>query len=452
MKGKYDYLLLINHTRFNMKYKAYAFIDGDRIIEISDLKNDKTNTTIEFEDEEEFYDKIKKYEFNDDINCDETLKLCMDNSAEDANSGSLEEYKIKHWVSNRSFGELIDMFENDEIIVPKMQRHFVWNSMQCSRLIESIILGLPIPPLFLLEVEDNRYELIDGFQRLTTLSNYVNGRPWDYVKKEKDNTKASKLSSKVAEEIAGKTFDHLEQKYKTKIKRSTIPLIEFRQLDPQNLDSKYLIFERINTGSIKLNAMQIRKSLSYGKFMESLYKIGNELSEFNKYFTHKSLQNDRNIEALLRINCFYSYFYDKDYEIERNGIKQILNQYCEKKKNDSIKKEFVEKLKTALSIVDSSFDENEKFKKVERKGEKYVFVGNINISIMESLICALIYYLKEGKKIDGCKLQKNYKERLSEYKNTANNPFTYSTGRIDAIQKRLAIGRDIIERSLNNDL
>ena len=55
-------------------------------------------------------------------------------------------FTIKRWVSNRSIGELIDMFDSGEIIKPTMQRNLVWDSIKCSRLIESVLMGLPIPP------------------------------------------------------------------------------------------------------------------------------------------------------------------------------------------------------------------------------------------------------------------------------------------------------------------
>ena len=82
--------------------------------------------------------------FNDDIS-----------SANESDVSQDDGFIIKHWVSNRSYGELIDMYDLGEIKKPEMQREFVWNSAKSSRFIESIILGLPIPPLFLLEVKDN---------------------------------------------------------------------------------------------------------------------------------------------------------------------------------------------------------------------------------------------------------------------------------------------------------
>lgn len=67
-------------------------------------------------------------------------------------------------------------------------------------------------------------------------------------------------------------------------------MIEFKQLDPDNFNSKYLIFERINTGSIKLTPMQIRKSLSYGKFIEQLYSETEKMEILTKIFSSTNIK------------------------------------------------------------------------------------------------------------------------------------------------------------------
>ena len=301
----------------------------------------------------------------------------------------LSSFNIKHWVSNRSFGELIDMFESGEIIKPDMQRDFVWDSIKCSRLIESIVLGLPITPLFLLEIDTNKYELIDGLQRLTALTNYVTGKPWYSANNSATTNRqiAAKLSSKIADDIAGKTFGQLSDDFKRIIKRSTIPLIEFKQLDPDNFDSKYLIFERINTGSEKLNPMQIRKALAYGSFIKSLYENTNIIPDFLKLFSNNSIKKDSHIEAFLRIIVMSDIVF-KRFEPNTLGINHILNEYCETHKNNIIEKDYLEKFKRALTFCYETFSQpSDMFKRVEIDStQNYHFEGNMNISILESFL------------------------------------------------------------------
>lgn len=70
------------------------------------------------------------------------------------------------------------MFQEGDIQIPDVQRKFVWDTNKYSKLIESILIGLPIPPLFFMDIGNNSYEVIDGLQRLTAISNYILGNKW----------------------------------------------------------------------------------------------------------------------------------------------------------------------------------------------------------------------------------------------------------------------------------
>lgn len=353
-------------------------------------------------------------------------------------------YEIKHWVSNRSFGELIDMYISGEIKKPEMQREFVWDTIKCSRLIESIIMGLPIPPLFLLEVEKNKYEIIDGYQRLTSLSNYVNGQPWH--PEEGKSKSPARLSKKVMPNISGKTFEELDTDSKRDLKRNTIPLIEFKQLTPGDLSSKYLIYERINTGSEKLNEMQIRRSLSYGDLIKTLYDKGRSFLEFNNLFTTGQIKKDQNIEALLRIKVM-SDVYEKNYELNQNGLKNILNDYCEVHKKVELTQDFINVVKEKFKIILTIFSSQDVFKRVEKdEKDNFIFKGNMNIAILESYFAVSINN-KITKSLDDIysdylKIMYDLLEQSKEGKLA--NPFSVSTGAKRSIERRMEIWEEIL--------
>lgn len=185
--------------------KLYIRVENNFINYVDVEENNVCNEEVEANSLDEMFIELEKLGNIDE----ETENKISELFESEVNKESLTSYNIKHWVSNRSFGELIDMFNCGEIKKPAMQREFIWDAQKSSRLIESIILGLPIPPLFLLEVGNNEYELIDGFQRLTTVTNYVNGEPWNAVEEGKKKRK-SKLSGKIMEELVGKSFDQLE--------------------------------------------------------------------------------------------------------------------------------------------------------------------------------------------------------------------------------------------------
>ncbi|SUO90548.1 DUF262 domain-containing protein [Streptococcus uberis] len=354
---------------------------------------------------------------------------------------NVEEFRIKHWVSNRSFGELVDMYKHGEIKTPEMQRKFVWNSVKSSRLIESIILGLPIPPLFLLEVDDNEYEIIDGYQRLTTLHNFIEGLPWSGIKEGKRKV-TSRLSKKnILKEIKGKSYSELSDDHKTKLRRSTIPLVEFKQLSPGDFSSKYLIFERINTGSEKLNGMQIRKSLAYGSFMENLYEAANSNEKYLSLFSITQIKKDIHVEALLRILAISDINFDR-FSPRRFGIKNILDEYGELNRDTTINSEQLKTIFLYIEQLVDLFGQNHVFRRVNSKGD---FEGVINIGILESLVGSFVEFRKP--------IPKNfieiYKRELNKLWDSyileeQENPFSKSTGSLDSIQNRYKIFETMI--------
>ncbi|TCD45948.1 DUF262 domain-containing protein [Streptococcus sp. X16XC17] len=121
----------------------------------------------------------------------------------------INSFDIKVSTENRSFNELADMFQERDIDIPDVQRKFVWDTQKCSKLIESILMGLPIPPLFFMEKGQNKYEVIDGLQRLTAISNFILGNNWGSITNSVQRNVPAKLSSNVDSSIANKRFDEL---------------------------------------------------------------------------------------------------------------------------------------------------------------------------------------------------------------------------------------------------
>ena len=428
----------------NEKLKFYYKVEKNCIIDLNTECIGDDYIEIVAGSEDEFYREIGDYKIEDQ----DILSQLKEYFDDDNLSRSKEFFEIKHWVSNRSFGELIDMYASGEIKKPDMQREFVWDSLKSSRLIESIILGLPIPPLFLMESGKNVYEIIDGFQRLTTIFNFVKGNPW-YESPTSVRKFSSRLSNKLMiEDIKGKKFSELDAEHQRTIKRSTIPLIEFKQLDPDNSSSKYLIFERINTGSEKLNSMQIRKALAHGQFVKDLYKYGNENQKFKTLFSTTALRRDVHIEAFLRTIVMRDIYYG-EYINETTGINNILNEYCEKNIDKEISEEFYTEFALAIDKAFEIFKNNEQklFRKVEKiRGGDFEIIGPVNTGILEAMVGIIMYknieksddktYLDYGKKL--------YEILVDSIEGKEDNPFSVSTGTNDSIKQRFLILEKIL--------
>lgn len=84
-------------------------------------------------------------------------------------------FNIKPWGADLSFRELIDRYEEDELVKPELQRNYVWDRREASRFIDSLLLGLPVPSIFLAQTADEKLLIVDGFQRIMTVRDYVRG-------------------------------------------------------------------------------------------------------------------------------------------------------------------------------------------------------------------------------------------------------------------------------------
>ena len=151
-----------------------------------------------------------------------------------------------------SFNELYDMYTDDELVIsPDYQRLFRWEEEKQSRFIESLILEMPVPPIFVIEIKDGVYELIDGLQRV---SSYLHFRGEILGE---GTTEPLQLSGcDIVPELNGLTFELLPKPLQIKIKRSFVRMEVIKKESEPSL--KYHMFKRLNTGGELLSAQEIR--------------------------------------------------------------------------------------------------------------------------------------------------------------------------------------------------
>jgi uncharacterized protein with ParB-like and HNH nuclease domain len=152
-----------------------------------------------------------------------------------------------------SFGEIMSMYERQEIIIdPEFQRLFRWSDYQKTRFLESLLLGIPIPPIFVAEDQNGRWELVDGLQRLSTVFSFF-GILKDA--QEKNNWVLEK--GELIASIADYECNDLPLKFQLNIKRSVcrIEVIKWNS----KIDMRYELFNRLNTGGSPLTDQEIFK-------------------------------------------------------------------------------------------------------------------------------------------------------------------------------------------------
>lgn len=161
--------------------------------------------------------------------------------------------KVRTRSLDLSFNELVDMYENEELIIhPEYQRLFRWSEEKRSALIESLILEMPIPPIFVIEREEGEYELIDGLQRI---SSYLHFRG-SLVQDEEKVSPLRLVGCDIVDELNGLTYEDLPKPLQIRLKRNFIRVEILRKESDGRL--RYYMFKRLNTGGERLSDQEIR--------------------------------------------------------------------------------------------------------------------------------------------------------------------------------------------------
>ena len=154
-----------------------------------------------------------------------------------------------------SFGEIMSMYERGEIIInPDFQRLYRWSEYQKTRFIESVIIGIPIPPVFVAEDATGRWELVDGLQRLSTIFSFFGN-----LKGEQVINKWVLGAGDMLQSLDGYNVDTLPLKIQFNIKRAVcrVEIIKWNS----DYDLRFELFNRLNTGGSPLTNQEIRNSL-----------------------------------------------------------------------------------------------------------------------------------------------------------------------------------------------
>ena len=231
-------------------------------------------------------------------------------------------YQINTFGADYTVDGLIKRFDRGDIFRPQFQRNFVWSVKQASRFVESILLGLPIPSVFLYrENVSQKHLIVDGLQRLTTLHAYYKGRF-------EHNDRVFRLRD-VHNEYEGKTLDELDEVARRRFEDSVIHAMVIQQLAPEDDNSSaFHIFDRLNSNGTPLQPQEIRAAIYHGPFQDLLGEL-NSYESWRQIFgpPHKRSKDQ---ELILR---FFALLFDRDnYE---KPMKTFLNKYMKVNKNAS---------------------------------------------------------------------------------------------------------------------
>lgn len=270
-----------------------------------------------------------------------------------------EKRKIYTEAGDPEIDSLYGKFKRGKLIVqPDFQRQFVWDAAKASRLIESALLGIPIPVMYISQEADNKEYVIDGQQRLTSFFSFIDG-------KFPDGTDFKLTGLKVFTELNGKKYESLSDGLQDGIRYFKVRTITFRKdSDP---DLRFEIFERLNTGSVSLNDQELRNCIYRGSFNSLLTELSQEPDFTYLMGLKKPDKRMKDIELVLR----FSAFYHKTYLNYKPPMKNFLNAEAETYRD--ISKKDALQLKTdfnnACRIIRSMLGKNA-FKRFYKGTEK----------------------------------------------------------------------------------
>ncbi len=314
---------------------------------------------------------------------------------------SFTEYDISASPNDFNIKTLFDFIGSGVVKIPGFQRNYVWDIKRASKLIESIIIGIPIPQIFLYEEAKNKFLVIDGQQRYMTIYYYMKKR---FPKKEKrmelrvifdehggvpdeilnDNEYFSDFNLKLPtaqpnqiNKFNGLNYFTLDDDDKLSFDLRTIRNIIIKQNSPDDEHSVvFEIFNRLNSGGVNLKPQEIRTSLFHSEFYDMLYRIN--LNNIWRKFTSSAIPNInmKDVEVLLR--GFALLIEGANYN---PSMTKFLNKFSLKAKSfESSNVQYLEKLFIEFMSKVSQLDSNDKL--------FHSKTGRFNISIYESIFVA----------------------------------------------------------------
>ncbi|MFZ1520165.1 MAG: DUF262 domain-containing protein [Ignavibacteriaceae bacterium] len=308
----------------------------------------------------------------DSINKEDEINIEEINDEEEA----LVNYDIATYPSDFTLYGIYEMWKQTDITIPDFQREFVWSIKQSSLLIESFLLGLPVPPVFFYIDENNKNLVIDGQQRIMSIVYYFDGYFGnEEITGKKKIFRLTGLDSKSP--YFKKSFNELDEVNQRKLKNTVLRALNIRQLAPtEDNTSIYHIFERLNTGGTPLKSQEIRNVVFRGDIVSQL-RLLNRDDNWRLIMGKRNLdKHQRDVELVLR-----SFGLSSNVDQYEQPMKEYLNKIQLRNTNSSAPdfKKFIEDFPKAAKLIINSL------------GEKPFHIrGPLNASVFDSVFCTVL--------------------------------------------------------------
>lgn len=307
-----------------------------------------------------------------------------------------------------SIGEIINLYrDGDMILDPAFQRLFRWEDSQKTKLIESILIGIPVPEIFVAQKSDHTWHVVDGVQRLSTIlqmAGVLDGySPLNFE------------SCKYIPALEGQTWKTLPAELQRSIKRSKLKITILRTTDSD--EAQYELFQRLNTGGTSLSVQEVRNCVIL-MFDEELYTLINDLKNYPNFLNCLTLKDEdyeqeEHMELILRMFIGYNnkVNYEEHGQINKIVISEFIDRETIRLVNTANYEEFSDAFKRTFDMLNLSLGESS-FKKYDSEQQK--FKGGFNVSVFEILTIGISTNIDKISEKGSKKLEAKIKEIQSE--------------------------------------
>ena len=279
--------------------------------------------------------------------------------------------------------------DNFDIYIPPFQRGYIWSKTQADRFIESLLLGLPVPGIFLWkDPESQRLAIIDGSQRLRTLKYFCDGRI--------SNRKFA-LGQYTHSNFKGKTYADLGSSDRRRLDDSIIHASVVRQEEPdEDHTSIFYIFQRINTGGSPAAPQEIRNAIYQGTLNNMLDRLNS--NERWRAIYGKESNRLKDQELILR---FLALHHNSKYY--KAPMKEFLNRFMAANRgaSESNVARFESEFSTAIEIIDATIGK-----------DAFKYERQINAAVFDAVMVGVARRLTSGKITNHARLITQYRELL----------------------------------------
>lgn len=342
-------------------------------------------------------------------------------------------YDITSYGADYPVDSLVKRLHQGDIVVPSFdplyeqsdevhgfQRRFVWSRPQMDKFIESLLLGLPVPGIFLVRDNDNKLLVLDGQQRLRTLQAYYRGI----------HDGRQFVLKHVQEPFRGRAYEDLDDEARRRLDDSIIHATVLRQDSPEgSQDAVYSIFERLNTGGSPLQPQEIRIALYHGPFLQLISKL-NEDEEWRALYGPTS-PRFKDHELVLRVLALY-----EEGDKYARPVKGFLNWYlrANRDRTNDDSDQLVTLFLRATELIH-----------VQIGTRAFRPVRPLNAAILDSVMVGVMKRVAEGNEIEDGSISAAYEVLLrnQNYLSVTNN----STAAEESVRDRLQIATDAFAKA-----